>query len=260
MWWATACTRAATMGRLRTAVHTLADLDLPPDELLTHLDDLVNRLDRRGRTRRAIDRGGQPGATCLYAVYDPVSRRCTLARAGHPPPALVPPDGTVDFPDLPAGPPLGLGGLPFEAAELTLPEGSLLALYTDGLSRPATRTSTSALERAARARWPRPDRSLEETCDAVLGAAAADRPTDDVALLLARTRALDPDRVATWELPRRPGGRWPRPARDASRQLAEWGLEELAFTTELIVSELVTNAIRYGTRAHPAAPDPRPRR
>ena len=87
------------MGRLRTAVRTLADVDLPPDELLTHLDDLVVRLGRRGDRRHAAGQAADAGlgATCLYAVYDPVSRRCTIARAGHPPPAVVSPDGTVDL-------------------------------------------------------------------------------------------------------------------------------------------------------------------
>src|SRR5882757_451242 len=133
---------AATMGRLRTAVHNFSMLDLPPDELLAHLDDLVVRIDKdeadaEGRGGRAFSDpgGGAPiaGATCLYAIYDPVSRRCELARAGHLPPGLVHPDGTVEFLDVPAGPPLGLGGLPFETMAVELPEGSQLVLYTDGL-------------------------------------------------------------------------------------------------------------------------------
>ncbi|OSP40655.1 histidine kinase, partial [Streptomyces sp. 13-12-16] len=112
---------AATMGRLRTAVHNFSALDLPPDELLALLDEMVGRIDQD----EAQDEQSAPvtGATCLYAVYDPVSRRCTVARAGHPPPAVVRPDGGVEFWEVPAGPPLGLGGLPFESAELELPEG-----------------------------------------------------------------------------------------------------------------------------------------
>jgi serine phosphatase RsbU (regulator of sigma subunit) len=113
---------AATMGRLRTAVHNFASLDLPPEDLLTHLDDLVARLGQE-----------VAGATCVYAVYDPTSGVCTLARAGHPPPVLVRDDGTAAYADVPAGPPLGLGGLPFETREVTVPAGSKLVLYTDGL-------------------------------------------------------------------------------------------------------------------------------
>src|SRR5205085_10940661 len=124
---------AATMGRLRTAVRTLADVDLPPDELLTRLDDLVSRLSADADSDDGDDAENDVGATCLYAVYDPVSRRCSLASAGHPLPVLVTPDGTASFLDLPAGPPLGLGGLPFESSEIDLPTGSVLALYTDGL-------------------------------------------------------------------------------------------------------------------------------
>ncbi len=99
---------AATMGRLRTAVHNFSTLDLPPDEILGHLDDLVGRIDQDESGPHGD--AGIIGATCLYAIYDPVSRRCSVARAGHPPPALLRPDGGVEFLDLPAGPPLGLGG------------------------------------------------------------------------------------------------------------------------------------------------------
>ncbi|MCZ4507806.1 SpoIIE family protein phosphatase [Streptomyces sp. ActVer] len=238
---------SATMGRLRTAVRTLADIDLPPDELLTHLDDLVGRLatetEDAERSATEGESRGDVGATCLYAVYDPVSRRCTLARAGHPPPAVVSPDGTVELLDLPAGPPLGLGGLPFESLDTELPEGSLLALYTDGLieSRDSDLDEgTSRLSRALAA----PAVSLEALCDSVLAAVLPRRPSDDVALLIARTRALDTDRVAAWDID-------PDPAavgearKNALGRLAAWGLSDAAFVTELVVSELVTNAIRH---------------
>ncbi|WP_406118032.1 SpoIIE family protein phosphatase [Streptomyces sp. NBC_00989] len=238
---------SATMGRLRTAVRTLADVDLAPDELLTQLDDLVIRLDReegpeaRGRVQ---DASGEVGATCVYAVYDPVSRRCTMARAGHPPPALVTPDGDVQFVDLPAGPPLGLGGLPFESVEMEMPEGSLLALYTDGLVEAADHDIDVGLT-LLREALSGPAAPLEETCDEVLRTVLSERPGDDIVLMLARTAALDAGQVRTWQLPRDPaavaGAR-----KAAGEQLAAWGLTEAAFATELIVSELVTNAIRYG--------------
>ncbi|SNX66264.1 PAS domain S-box-containing protein [Streptomyces sp. TLI_55] len=239
---------SATMGRLRTAVRTLADVDLAPDELLTQLDDLVVRLDReegpdaRGSTSAAY---GEVGATCLYAVYDPVSRTCRLARAGHPPPALVTPDGTVRFLDLPAGPPLGVGGLPFEAVEVDLAEGSLLALYTDGLIEAADRDIDRGLG-LLRDALSHPPSGLEDICDLVVRKVIPAAPADDIVLLLARTAALEPDRVRTWRLSADPalvaGVR-----RMASDQLSVWGLAELAFAVELIVSELVTNAIRYGS-------------
>ncbi|MEU2420208.1 SpoIIE family protein phosphatase [Streptomyces sp. NPDC007851] len=277
---------AATMGRLCTAVRTLADVDLAPDELLTQLDDLVIRLDPEeglnlpGRpvplpdggvaapgvvgaeaTPGAVGAGagwgvpgagaqsgaarlGEIGATCLYAVYDPVSRRCAMARAGHPPPALVTPDGQVRFLDLPAGPPLGLGGLPFESVEVELPEGSLLALYTDGLVETADHDIEVGLN-LLRGALGGPPAPLEDMCDQVLRTVLTGRPADDIVLLLARTRALDAARVRTWQLPQHPaavaGAR-----KMAGEQLETWGLTDVAFATELVVSELVTNAVRYG--------------
>ncbi|MGW5666302.1 SpoIIE family protein phosphatase [Streptomyces sp. NPDC003758] len=241
---------AASMGQLRTAVRTLADLDLPPDELLAHLDDLVISLTEQEGTEETAEAEHQDaatnalGATCLYAVYDPVSRRCTLARAGHPPPAIVEADGTVAFPDLPAGPPLGLGFLPFESAELELPDGSLLALYTDGLIEAAERDVDVGLTRLAEA-LARSAPTLEDSCQNVINALLTSPPSDDAALLLARPHGLAADQVACWDLPSDPA--IVANARDlATRKLADWDLEELQFTTELIVSELVTNAIRYG--------------
>ncbi|AXG77282.1 ATP-binding SpoIIE family protein phosphatase [Streptomyces paludis] len=241
---------SATMGRLRTAVRTLADVDLPPDELLTHLDDLVTHLSAEAEAaaelRPAAERetSGDVGATCLYAVYDPVSRRCSVARAGHPEPAVVTPDGTVTFLDVPAGAPLGLGGLPFESAEVRLAEGSLLALYTNGLIGSRERAPDESLT-VLREALARPAAPLEEICDTVLTSLLPDRPADDVALLLARTRALGADQVVTWELSCDPAI-VAEARRKVSAQLAVWGLEEAVFTTELVVSELVTNAIRYG--------------
>ena len=240
---------SATMGMLRTAVRTLADVDLPPDELLVRLDDLVSRFSARGdagnddAAENDDPAKNEVGATCLYAVYDPVSRRCTLARAGHPLPALVTPDGEVSFVDLPAGPPLGLGGLPFESTEITLQPGSILALYTDGLIESREHDIDLGLEQL-RCALHRPARSLETTCDNVLGAVLGEHPEDDVALLVARTQTLLSDRVATWDLPADPAA-----VSDARKQvgakLAGWGLDDAAFVTELIVSELVTNAIRH---------------
>ncbi|WP_428936202.1 SpoIIE family protein phosphatase [Streptomyces sp. ACT015] len=233
---------AATMGRLRTAVHNFSALDLPPEELLALLDELVSRIDQDEET----EDGTAPvtGATCVYAVYDPVSRRCVIARAGHPPPAVVRPDGTVDFPDVPAGPPLGLGGLPFETAELELPEGSRLVLYTDGLVEDRERDIDEGLELLRRS-LERAGRSPEDTCRAVLEARVPARQSDDVALIVARTRGLSADRVAEWGVPSDPASVGEVRAA-VTRRLAGWGLDELAFTTELVLSELVTNAIRYG--------------
>ncbi|MFE1755693.1 SpoIIE family protein phosphatase, partial [Streptomyces anandii] len=235
---------AATMGRLRTAVHNFSTLDLPPDELLSHLDDLVGRIDQDEACTEVA--AAVVGATCLYAIYDPVTRRCVMARAGHLAPALVSPDGDVTFPDLPFGPPLGLGGMPFRSAELDVPEGTQLVLYTDGLIEDRDRDLDEGMELLRQSLAGHPDRPPEQSCQAVLDTLLPARPKDDVALLVARTRPLPPDRIADWDVPSDPAA--VARMRDAAcRKLDEWDLSELSFSLELVLSELVTNAIRYGS-------------
>ncbi|MEU4130027.1 SpoIIE family protein phosphatase [Streptomyces wuyuanensis] len=234
---------SATMGRLRTAVRTLADVDLPPDELLTRLDDLVLHLSTdESSTSTDITTG--IGTTCLYAIYDPISRELTHARAGHPPPAAATPDGDVYFLDTPAGPPLGLGGLPFETTTTTLDEGTLLAFYTNGLLNPRETDIDQTLDTLFTA-LAHPSSGLETTCDRILTTLLTHPPTDDIALLVARTKSLQPQHVATWTLPHDPAVVTEARHR-TTEQLAGWGLVDAVFITELIVSELVTNAIRYG--------------
>ncbi|MFD2684151.1 SpoIIE family protein phosphatase [Streptomyces phyllanthi] len=233
---------AATMGRLRTAVRTLADVDLPPDELLTHVDDLVVRLSKEAGAEGVT---GELGATCLYAVYDPITRRCSFARAGHPPPVVLAPDGRPLDVHVPAGPPLGLGGLPFESAELELPEGTLLALYTDGLIESRDRDIDAGHDLLVQA-LSRQRGSLDDACQGVIGSMLPQSgAADDVALLLARTRGLKSSQVASWALPANPAV-VSRTRQYVLDKLAAWGLTEMAFTVELVVSELVTNAIRHG--------------
>ncbi|MFD7403561.1 SpoIIE family protein phosphatase [Streptomyces sp. NPDC059866] len=234
---------AATMGRLRSAVHTLAGLELPPDELLARLDDTVQQLaeadaDAPDESTTAV------GATCLYAVYDPATRRCTMAAAGHPPPAIIDPQGRVTFPDLPTGVPLGLElGARFESMELELPEGTLLALYTDGMIETRDHDIEEGMHRLGAA-LAQPGRSLEDLCTRAMASVEDQEACDDASLLLVRTRALAPAQVATWTLPRDQTA--VRHARNlAAGQLAEWGLEGLVDDMKLIVSELVTNALRH---------------
>ncbi|MGW1992047.1 ATP-binding SpoIIE family protein phosphatase [Embleya sp. NPDC001921] len=233
---------SATMGRLRTAVQALADMDLPPDELLTHVDDLVQRFPNRSHGAEAVS-----GATCLYAEYDPVTSRCRMASAGHPPPVVLAPDGRAHFVELEAGPPLGVGGMPFEIAEIELAPGSVLILYSDGLVRGRDHDLTAGmrrlLDRLEHTDAPRQD--LAKIGRDLLDPAVAGSCDDDTTLLLARVRPLPDEDSVAWELPVDPAH--VARARDLTTgQLAVWGLEHLAFTTELVVSELVTNAIRYG--------------
>ncbi|WP_435856086.1 SpoIIE family protein phosphatase [Streptomyces physcomitrii] len=230
---------AVAMGRLRTAVHNFATLDLPPDEVLGRLDELVDRLDSESSGAQIT------GSTCLYAVYEPISGICTLARAGHPGPALVLPDGSAEYPEVTVSPPLGVGGHPFEVTELRLTAGSQLVLFSDGLVESRTRDLGRGLDQLRTVLTEAAGAGPEGLCRAAVARMLDPRPTDDVALLVARTRLLDPGQVAEWEVPADPAEVAPLRAA-CLRRLAEWGLEEHAFTTELLLSELLTNAIRYG--------------
>ncbi|MEV0173043.1 SpoIIE family protein phosphatase [Streptomyces sp. NPDC050803] len=228
---------AAAMGQLRTALLALAVRDLAPEELLSGLDETAAALPREP---------GEPvTASCLYAVFDPVTRTCTAASAGHPPPVTVSPHGERLAFDIPVGPLLGTGTGDYESACADLPDGAVLALFTDGLAS-ASGTGLAATAQTLHRVLRHPDRALQQLVDDAVYALMREQGEDDAVLLLARTRGLDERHVAEWTLPGDPAV--VSTARHlAERQLAAWGLDDLAFTTELIVSELVTNAIRYGT-------------
>ncbi|MFJ9039365.1 SpoIIE family protein phosphatase [Streptomyces sp. NPDC102406] len=245
---------AVAMGELRTAVRTLALLDLEPAEVLSALDEIARGLGTPGGVQQATRSArSKPSdadlsevylATCVYAVYDAVTRRCTFANAGHLPPVLVEPGDGALMLDVPPGMPLGVGGEPFEEVEVDLPEGSLLALYTDGLVESRDHPLDEGLS-AFRAVLDDPAPALEDVCDHVLTTLDTHHGEDDIALLMARIQGLPSDSVGDWTLPREPKsvGRARELARD---QLVAWDLEPLVDTTELLVSELVTNALRYG--------------
>ncbi|MGW3460315.1 SpoIIE family protein phosphatase [Streptomyces olivaceoviridis] len=244
---------AVAMGELRTAVRTLALLDLEPAEVLSALDEIARGLGTPGGVQQATRTARQPRdadlsevylATCVYAVYDSVTRRCTFANAGHLPPVLVEPGEAALMLDVPPGMPLGVGGEPFEEVEVELPEGALLALYTDGLVESRDHPLDEGLQAFVGALTD-PCRPLEDVCDHVLNTLDTHHGEDDIALLMARVQGLPAESVGDWTLPREPRsvGR----AREYARgQLLSWDLEPLVDTTELLVSELVTNALRYG--------------
>ncbi|MEV0178173.1 SpoIIE family protein phosphatase [Streptomyces sp. NPDC050625] len=244
---------AVAMGELRTAVRTLALLDLEPAEVLSALDEIARGLGTPGGVQQATRAARQPRdadlsevylATCVYAVYDSVTRRCTFANAGHLPPVLVEPGEAALMLDVPPGMPLGVGGEPFEEVEVELPEGALLALYTDGLVESRHHPLDEGLQAFVGALTD-PTSPLEDVCDHVLNTLDTHHGEDDIALLMARVQGLPTDSVGDWALPREPRsvGR----AREYARgQLVSWDLEPLVDTTELLVSELVTNALRYG--------------
>jgi serine phosphatase RsbU (regulator of sigma subunit)/anti-sigma regulatory factor (Ser/Thr protein kinase) len=233
-------TSAAIMGQLRTTVQTLAQLDLPPQEVLHHLDEQAHRL------------GEDRMATCVYAVYDPVTHKITAANAGHPPPVMLHVDGSTELVDLPPNAPIGVGGVDFETVELEAPAGATLILYTDGLVESRTRDVWTGVEHlreklAGISRLTRAAAPLEPLCDEVLDIAGQGDRDDDIALLAARFEGIAPGDVAFAELEPKPES--VREARRMVREhLARWELEELEDAVELLVSEVVTNAVRYAKR------------
>ncbi|MFF8783974.1 SpoIIE family protein phosphatase [Streptomyces sp. NPDC015125] len=234
-------TSAAIMGQLRTTAQTLAGLDLPPQEVLHHLDEQAQRL------------GTDRMATCMYAVYDPVAHRITIANAGHPPPVMLHRGGRAEVLRVPSGAPIGVGGVDFEAVELDAPAGATLVLYTDGLVESRIRDVWTGIEQlrerlaeTARLTGPNPP-PLEPMCDEVLDMLGPGDRDDDIALLAARFDGIAPSDVAYWYLD--PKAQTAGQARRlARRALARWGLEELTDQLELLVSEVVTNAVRYAER------------
>ncbi len=220
------------MGRLRTVARTLMALDIAPERLLARLDLAARDLEE------------DQYATCLCAVYDPYGSSFRIASAGHPPPLLTGADGGAAYLDVPAGAPLGAGVIPYDPVDCPAPEGSRLTLYTDGLVRSRT---TGLAERMERLREAVGGAAPEDgaACRAVTERVGGDR-SDDAIVLVAGARPLGPEgALYVRALP--PDGKAAGQARTAVReQLAKWGLQELVDTTELVVSELVGNALRYG--------------
>ena len=235
-------TSAAVMGQLRTTVQTLAGLDLPPQEILHHLNEQTQRM------------GTDRMATCLYAVYDPISHRLSIANAGHPPPLLLHPDGHTEVLQVPPGAPIGVGGVDFETVDIEAPAGATLLFYTDGLVESRLRDVVTGIEQlkdkltaAAQATGPDNPPSLEALCDEALTMPGAGDRDDDIAMLAARFDGIAANDVAYWLL--EPEDTAPARARRLTRRtLARWGMEELSDSVELLVSEVVTNAVRYTTR------------
>ncbi|POG48724.1 diguanylate cyclase [Streptomyces sp. ZL-24] len=238
---------AIAMGQLRTVIQALAGLDLEPEEVLARLKETADRLagERAALPPSDALQSEELRAGCVYGVYDPFTRTCTVARAGHPAPLAVGPDGRAVALDVPEGPGLfdADGGL-FAPAAVTLEEGSLLAFCTGDLlpdehaEERITRTLADGIGSG---------RGLQQLGDDIVYALPDDTRSAGAALLLARTGTVSDHRVATWDLAQ--DRTTPATARLLVRdRLQGWGLDEdTVDATELIVSELVTNAVRYGT-------------
>lgn len=233
---------AAAMGQFRTAVGTLASLDLPPEQVLRHLDALALWL--------SSDYPAQPDseshlATCLYLVYDPATRRCEIANAGHVPPVLVHPDGRVERLELPYGAPIGIGGVAFGSMRLDVADGSRLVLCTDSLVDVRGAAHGRDLETVC-ARVAASDRPVAQTCEDVAEALWTPERRDDLAVLVARFTGVPAMDVVSWTLPDIGPAMVGEARRRTRSVLDRWGLAELVDSVELLVSELVTNALRHG--------------
>ncbi|SEG74729.1 Serine phosphatase RsbU, regulator of sigma subunit [Actinacidiphila yanglinensis] len=248
--------QAIAMGIIRHAVLTVAALDLPVDEIVARLNDVVVRLAPR------ID-DPVVCATCLLALYDPTTGACSIASAGHAAPIALEPGGTPHRLTIPTGPPLGMAQLPAQITEATLAEGTVLLLYTDGLLGSHAPDSDELTEVVAQFTGTRPapaagepaGRWLTALCETVTGQLPPDpRRQDDAVLLALSTGRVPADRMASWDLPWAPesAGR----ARElASEQLAAWGLADLAEVATLIISELIGNTVRHAVGL---VPEPSP--
>nr|WP_245997621.1 SpoIIE family protein phosphatase [Streptomyces armeniacus] len=223
---------AATMGRLRTVARTLMTLDIEPERVLARLD-LATR-----------DLEDEQVATCLCAVYDPADATYTVATAGHPPPLLVAADGTASYVDVPVGAPLGAGVIPYDAVHLPVPDGSRFVLYTDGLIKTRDDDVDIQLGRLREAAAGMDTRQLD-SCGLMSSGQGVDRRFDEAVLLVAASRAGVDDQLHIWELPG--DGTAASTARKlVTEQLELWDLADLSDVSELVVSELVANALRYG--------------
>lgn len=218
---------AAVMGQLRTSVAAYATEGHGPAALLERTDRLLSRL------------GTELLATCCVVAVDTGTGVAEVALAGHPAPLARLSDGTVRPLWAPANVPLGLHGrTPYRSQEHTLPPGTVLALYSDGVHEPERD------DVAARLGGSGAGTDLEILADRLLAGAPGRR--DDAALLLARYEGADDSaapRTARFHIHRR-DLRAVREARGFVHGcLCDWGLADLSDDLELITSELVTNAL-----------------
>jgi anti-sigma regulatory factor (Ser/Thr protein kinase) len=230
---------AVTMGRLRTAIQTLAMLELPPADSLQQLDDLMQNIGER-----------EPHfATCAYAIYDAVTGEIELAVAGHLPPLLVQPDGTNAYLEVTPSPPLGVGDGIVHTQRIQIEDGSLFVLYTDGLVESRDRDISEGMDRLQVAFGEgAPEKDLEDLCKTALDGVYSDAKRDDIAVLIAKLRRIPEEHrlIIPFEHELSAAGQARAAVRDP---LKLWGLEDLIPATELLVSELVTNAYRYAEGA-----------
>jgi GAF domain-containing protein/anti-sigma regulatory factor (Ser/Thr protein kinase) len=249
---------AAVMGQLRAAVRSYSLEGHSPAALLTRLDRLVGTLEEGLLV------------TALYAEWDPARALVLCSLAGHLPPLLRLPGEEASYVEIDPGVPLGVGIQSYVEVEVALPPGTLLLAYTDGLVEGPDLPVEEGMQRLAAAVQPATD-----AMDACESALAELRPRlanrkydDDTALLALVTR---PAGTVTAAREGDEGDRHvdlpadttsPARARVAVIEvLAEWGLQRLAESAALLVSEVVTNGVRHaGTGLRLALTRPAPDR
>lgn len=229
---------AYTMGSLRQTILTLARLDMPLDEVIAHMRRQLHDDEASGVT-----------ATCLLVVYDPTDGRCLLASAGHAAPVVMRPGQEPTVLDMPVGQALGAGSAPVEVLELTLPEGTVLALAAGASLHGSSGSHLAAAVARQQHRAPLPapgadrDRWLDRLCDTATGELPSGH--DELVLLALATRRLPQEAIAEWTLDR--VAESAAEARTAAAGvLSTWNLEKLTFDVEAAVSELVGNAVLHG--------------
>jgi serine phosphatase RsbU (regulator of sigma subunit) len=180
---------AAVMGQLRGLLRGIAYRDgVGPAAVLTELDRAIQGLQMHALATAAIARVEQTPEERAAGVT-----RLRWSNAGHPPPLLLHPDGSVDV--LAEGrPELMLGVDPAtERTEsvVTVHRGSTLLLYTDGLVEGRGLLLDEGIARLRAAVAALADLPLAELCDAVIERLRPDVLQDDVALVAIRLHPQD---------------------------------------------------------------------
>ncbi|MFV2195622.1 SpoIIE family protein phosphatase [Nocardiopsis sp. LOL_012] len=247
---------AAVMGQLRAALRAFAQADREPADILRELDEWVRQLGKPDD-----DGGGTwiPSVSCLYMVYDAWSRELSYANAGHAPPLLVTSDSVEALELEVTDRMLGVrarGGagedIVYHQADLTLPIGATLVMYTDGLVERhlpgAAPDTVGALARLVEGVTEVADKDVRQIAEAALDSVPGDAD-DDTALLVVRTHS---DELALREGWFRSEASTVGEARHlAASTFKEWGMDrDQAELACLLVSEIVTNVVIHAT-PHP---------
>jgi serine phosphatase RsbU (regulator of sigma subunit)/anti-sigma regulatory factor (Ser/Thr protein kinase) len=223
---------AVTMAAARQAIRGAAQVFPEPAAVL----DAADRALRSEQPDRIV--------TAFLGVLDPLTLVFTYASAGHPPPMLRHPDGTIDelaATDLPLG--LRNEGGAGKNVTTILPQDAMLVLYTDGLTE-STRDILAG-ERRLRETLAREDIRNAASPATAIRQAVLDIAVDDVAIL---TLAIgkNAERVLRWSFRGDDVASAARIRRDLARVLRSVRASDAAVAdAELVFGELLGNAVRH---------------